>query len=336
MALGLSEATLVAIFLESILFGGFSILFAATLYTLYQKKSLSNTLTICSVCITMYILALIHITVNLQRVFEGFTSTTFQNGNSDTFFADIRTTSYITKVAVYEAQTVLGDGFMIYRLYVVWRKDKRILIPGVIWMLGSTSLAIYGVVSLCQLTSIASIFAMRIKNIGLSFYSITLGVNLICTAMIAYRIWKMERQMSEGAYRSRNLSAVLVSIIESGAIYSAWLIILIATFATNSLAYYPIFDALPSLIGIVFTLIIVRVALGLSAASESTSNISSHVYSQRPHHRPGTPIVPISVQMTSFRTTQNDAGDPVDVVIDRDRGSTSSGHVEYKSFVYTS
>lgn len=152
--------------------------------------------------------------VNLQRAIEGFTVFVFKEGGSDAFFNDVGATTYIMKEALYEAQTIIGDGFMvgrleicaihthgdekIYRLYIVWSKDKRILIPGAIWMSGSfcTSasdftasflsqcsavLAVYGLVSLSELSTVTPIFIAKIKHIGLSFYAITLGVNMICT-----------------------------------------------------------------------------------------------------------------------------------------------------------
>ena len=61
--------------------------------------------------------------------------------------------------------------------------------------------------------------------------------------MIAYRILILEKRLDGGGFRSRNLNIVVASIIESGAIYSAWLIALIATFATNSFGHYVVFDA---------------------------------------------------------------------------------------------
>ena len=62
--------------------------------------------------------------------------------------------------------------------------------------------------------------------------------------------------------------------------------------------------------GIVFTLIIVRIALGLASASES----ASHGLSQASSYRTSRPM-PISVQMTSFSTARNDMGDPIDLEI---------------------
>lgn len=76
MALGLSVATLVALFVESVLFGMceelmthflamlsisigvFNILFAATMFYLFGKRKVPNNAVISSVLIAMYVLAL--------------------------------------------------------------------------------------------------------------------------------------------------------------------------------------------------------------------------------------------------------------------------------------
>lgn len=56
-----------------------------------------------------------HMVVDLQRVIEGFTSAVHRKGGSDAFFNDIGAASYVVKIGVYEAQTILGDGFMVSR-----------------------------------------------------------------------------------------------------------------------------------------------------------------------------------------------------------------------------
>ena len=53
-------------------------------------------------------------------------------------------------------------------------------------------------------------------------------------------------------------------IIESGMIYSACLIILLSLYLSGSFAQYIVLDGVTQVIGIVFSLIIVRVGLGLS------------------------------------------------------------------------
>lgn len=57
--------------------------------------------------------------------------------------------------------------------------------------------------------------------------------------MIALRIWYVDR--SSGKYRQggqSNLQPVMVVVIESGAIYSSWLLALMAAYLANSWFHY--------------------------------------------------------------------------------------------------
>lgn len=58
-----------------------------------------------------------HIIVNLQRAIEGFTVAIDKSGGSDAFFNDVGATTYIIKEGLYEAQTLIGDGFMVGNIY---------------------------------------------------------------------------------------------------------------------------------------------------------------------------------------------------------------------------
>jgi len=69
-----------------------------------------------------------------------------------------------------------------------------------------------------------------------------------------------------------NLAAPMILIIESGAIYSVCLLTLIILYASGSFAQYIVFDAVTQIIGIVFSLIIVRIGLGLAPEQSKEYN----------------------------------------------------------------
>ena len=72
-------------------------------------------------------------------------------------------------------------------------------------------------------------------------------------------------------------------IIESGMIYSACLIILLSLYLSGSFAQYIVLDGVTQVIGIVFSLIIVRVGLGLSTdAATYTSQAFMSTFAAQP------------------------------------------------------
>ena len=96
-----------------------------------------------------------------------------------------------------------------------------------------------------------------------AFFATTLGTNVICTctssywdsisfinfmysALIAFRIWSVDR--ASGKYRETKstLKPVLAIVIESGAIYSASLMILLVIYFSHSWAYFILPQAVSS------------------------------------------------------------------------------------------
>ena len=97
-----------------------------------------------------------------------------------------------------------------------------------------------------------------------AFCTATLATNVICTctssywdptsiidftysAAIAFRIWSVDRACGKYREAKSTLKPMLAIVIESGAIYSASLTILLATYLSDSLAYLIWLHAVSSL-----------------------------------------------------------------------------------------
>lgn len=102
--------------------------------------------------------------------------------------------------------------------------------------------AIEGLLKLSKIDPNSFTFASSIKSWPIAFFCLTLVTNASCTALIAYRIWRIEQQTLI-VFKSRRLSPVVAIIIESGAIYSVFLIILIATYVPKSWSQYIFLNA---------------------------------------------------------------------------------------------
>lgn len=112
----------------------------------------------------------------------------------------------------------------------------------------------------------AEIFKEQFSRWISSFFALTLATNIICTGktshaaitswltsehipligLVAYKIWKVNKlSVRVGA---TNLMPVFLVVIESGALYSATLIALLATYLAGSWAQYLLIDALTPII----------------------------------------------------------------------------------------
>ncbi|KAF5311110.1 hypothetical protein D9619_007638 [Psilocybe cf. subviscida] len=120
--------------------------------------------------------------------------------------------------------------------------------------------------------------------------------------------------LPHGGDNQCNLGPAAAIIIESGVVYSSCMIILIALYASGSYAQNIVLDALTQILGIVFSIIIVRVAVGASGAtplkrasatlSETTGKSPFGLSIRSRIHWPGTTSKAVSVAPTTIRTDQ--------------------------------
>jgi len=214
-----------------------------------------------------------HLGIDIFRVLEAFTV----RPNAIEFFAVLAEPTSVIKSVIWVTQTVLGDAFVIYRAYIVWGHNRWVVLFPICCSMG-TAIAGYGAcAAFARSTPNTSVFA--ITNWITSLFSLSLSTNIICTSLVAFRIWSTHRRVKD--YGATNLWPVMIIVIESGAIYSAGLISLLVTYAVGSNGQYPALDAELPLVGIAFNLIIVRVGLGLAQNSSMGGAISSRGASSR-------------------------------------------------------
>ncbi|KDQ49552.1 hypothetical protein JAAARDRAFT_186972 [Jaapia argillacea MUCL 33604] len=259
------EAKLVSIFMQTLLYGVFCPLFFATIIVLRRKVAAQSGMSkvMMGTAITMFILATMHIGVNFTRIIKAFIIFKNEPGGPAAYFNELSNFTNIFGSTIYVAQTLLGDGFVLYRCAVVCgRKYWIVAFPGLLLM-GSTVTGIGILYSFAKVAQDAEIFLPELGHWIVSFFTLTLATNLICTGLVAARVWKINK-MSERV-GTANLMPVLLVIVESGAIYSATLLTLLFTYVADSWAQYLLLDAVSPIVGITFSLVILRLSLGLTA-----------------------------------------------------------------------
>jgi len=265
MPIAIDKAGIVALVVECCFFGIFTTFFCVTLWVLFNKSSTGRAsrflvLTVCS----LYILAVTHLSIDVCRAVQAFVGYADIPHGSIVFYGKLNEPTEIVKTAVYASETVLADSFFVWRCYVVWDKRWPIIVLPITMVIGTASSA----AGLCWAFSKAApgnvVFESVLAPWVASAWSTTLATNVTCTVLISFRIWRGQRRLKQ-AGMSSTLLPVMIIVIESGAIYSSGLISALAAYASGNNSQYIIRDFLPSLIGIVFTTIIIRVALGISS-----------------------------------------------------------------------
>lgn len=281
--IGLPEANFLALVLESLLYGSFCVLFVAAIWAIFTKRRVVN-YKLLSTLMAMWLLSTVHLILDVIRAKAAFVDApALPDGTPGSliYYLDLSNPLQAAKTAVYVTLTLVGDGFMIYRCYVVWGRWYMGLIPAM--MLCGTGVSGYGATyEFSKAAPGAQVFLPDIVPWVTSFIALTFSTNVICTALIVIRILSVQRAI--GGISTVNSSRVnlslkaIIIVTESAALYSASVLSLLISYSLGSNGQYTVLDLTSPLIGIVFTFIILRVTL----VSESEQIYSSAQRSTRP------------------------------------------------------
>ncbi|RDB26826.1 hypothetical protein Hypma_005347 [Hypsizygus marmoreus] len=256
MAFSAEESKLVSIFIQTLLYGAYIVLFTITCWVLIRRRPRGQSVhkTMLGIAVTMFILA-----------------------------------TMIFGSTIYVAQTLLGDSVVLLRCYLVWGSRLAVVAFPFLLLLGSTVTGIGILYSFARVVPQAEIFVVELSQWIVAFFSMTLATNIICTgtppasfpgslaipklatALVAYRIWSINR--TSISFSEHSLRPIMLLVIESGAIYSATLTALLILYKTESWFQYVLLDAVsPIVVRLVFSMVIVRIGLGITTTTGETGD----------------------------------------------------------------
>ncbi|KAG1895481.1 uncharacterized protein F5891DRAFT_668859 [Suillus fuscotomentosus] len=261
----LPEASLLALFLETLFYGVFFTFYWLALVILLKKRGIQRDLLI-PVATLLLCIATAHLIINFVRALEAFVFNVDTIG-ADAYYSNLASPLGLAKTALYITQPTVADSVLIWRCYVLNNRSLLVGIPGCIVLLANGAVGYYIVWSLSQ--AIAGSTALTtIPGLIVTFYTLTMFISIICTTLISWRIWRSRQSMSDG---SADLLPVMIVIVEGGAIYATSVLALLLAFLTGSNGEYPAMDIGPPVVGIVFCLIILQVHFHVGNNPQPTS-----------------------------------------------------------------
>jgi len=264
-ALRLDTANLVGLVMQAVCFGIFQVLFFACIYVLVSCRNTEsiNYHFLITACL-MWVLIGANFALSWSRVLDALIVLQPELRNDplaiDKYFGNLSHWKEVSRTACYVALTAVADSLFIYRCYIVWGRNPYIIVLPILLLCGSIT---SGIGIEVVISSGTDLFASSLASWAMSFFSISLVQNVITTFFIVFRIWRVNMNVSKIG-GSRSLWPVMAVLLESGAIYSSTLFVLLMTYVSGSFSQYIALDMLVPIIGIVFNLIIVRVGLGIS------------------------------------------------------------------------
>lgn len=310
MALSFSSSELIALCLESVLYGVYFVLFVGCIKVLISKRRrrAGGNLRLILVSSSLFVLITWHEVIDAIRLYMSYKRSETNTG-ADLYYANVTSMLSVMKTSVYLVETLASDLFILYRCYIVWNASVAIIaFPVLLYIadIGTGIAAVYTLTLFKQRQD--AVFNLEQERVTNSFFSCTLAVNSVCTGLIAYRIWRTQRQTRDAKMGS-NLTHVSIIVVESGAIYLSVLACNVAAFVLKSNLFNIFLDVTSPTIGIVFSLIIVRVGLGIS--SEETRHTMQSISFSMPSKTSGGntsrstgPIVFRSTTTTQFTDGQ--------------------------------
>ncbi|KAH9902424.1 hypothetical protein C8Q73DRAFT_2559 [Cubamyces lactineus] len=286
-------ANLVSMYIECALYGIFLLLSFSSLGLLVHRKRASCRALLTtprlsvwphriafvwallkSPLITVNVLLILTITVHwligMRRFFIAIVDhkETKQSGE---FLNNLSEGLEIARTAVLFVDMLLADMVITYRTWLVWRRDYRVIVIPCFTVAGLVASAIGLLYVFKTLNPNAGIFASTIAPWILGYCVATLATNLYGTAMIAYKICNINylaRKTGLMQTSGGSLLGGLAIFVESAALYSAWATLFVILYLSRSPLQTVGSGCGPSMIGISFMLITVRVGLGWSQESK--------------------------------------------------------------------
>jgi len=254
---------------------------------------------------------------HLKRMLDAFYTHREDEGGPEFYFNSVSHVTHVAKSAVYVTLTIVSDCLIVYRAWVVLRNKIMLGLLSLL-VLATAVLAYRNIYTLAHMPRDGSVYASDLSAWITSFNVLSAATNVLASALIAHRIWSINRRLGSFSHTGKTgIHPVIVIVVESGAVYAASLIILTVLYTTGDHAQYIVLDAITPLIGIVFSLIIIRVGLKLAGGDANHGSATWKLSvsegsgggrrSQPARH---TMARPIAVQMnTVYHTDARDISD---------------------------
>lgn len=255
----LDTAAVMSLTLEAILYGFSVLMFLGTIWIITYKRSIRdiNRPTL-AVATLLLLLSTAHITAGIIRVEDGLVN---HRGTSQSdpaaFFEDLSEGTFVVKNVLIILQTLLGDGLVIYRCYIVWQSVWIIVMPCIMWC-GIVVFGAFGVYNFAHASS-GNIFTNQNGHFVATFMILTLVTNLLSSGLLTYRIWINERQVSE-IRASKGKLPLLRVLVDAAVLYSAALCSSIICFVLSNNGLYVMADLNVPIISIAFYMVFIRIA----------------------------------------------------------------------------
>ncbi|KAL4261811.1 hypothetical protein AB1N83_006453 [Pleurotus pulmonarius] len=269
MGITLDKAAILALFLETLLYGIYLALCCLTFLVLVLRgeNGRKQRYRLVPLCIVMMILASASLIIDFVRVMQAFVVKNGRPIDAIAYYSVISHPLHLVKGVLYVTQIILGDAIVVWRCYVILDRRLLVLIPNLVVVLVNAGVGYTEVWELQKASSWTTTLRSGSPLI-MSFCTLTLCINVTCTAAVAWRIYRTRSPLIK---RTR-LTPILLAFVESGALYASSVLAAMIAYQSTSNVQYAVLDVVTPLVGITFYLIVLQIQFHLTSNVWNTND----------------------------------------------------------------
>ncbi|KAK7682406.1 hypothetical protein QCA50_014611 [Cerrena zonata] len=250
----------------------------------------------------------LHASISVGRVIYAFTTHTDQAGFAETYLSRQSSPLFLVKMVCTSVVIVLSDALIVLRTYIIWERSPRVILLPTLLLVADIGHSVEVMVIIYTNNE------FLVTPSLMFFAAISWGLNLLCSGLIGYRIWKSRRILQTYfAATGGRLNNALTIIIESALVYSLISLASLITTVLGAAALFSVTDVTPPLVGIVFLHVIISssnfkangathqssaVSDALSGHGPSDHQLESEVFNTQAHPPSSGVVVQVTLEKT--------------------------------------
>ncbi|KAI0716356.1 hypothetical protein C8Q76DRAFT_794677 [Earliella scabrosa] len=253
------NAELVGLWLQLLATGAYLTYFWKCVVALKENRREGNTSGwLLGVCVLIFLCTISDQVLALIRTYQAFGVHEGRPPDPTAYYADPTTKLAIAKNTFNILMTLLFDIIIVYRTFVVWSFDVRVIVLPVCFLLANIALGVMSTVALAEsrrgdVLSYATV-SVRFR----SYLILTFCLNALCAGLICWKIWRVNAMVSHLLSAESLTHHVLGIMVETAGIYCAYLLACIITNAAGTNVRFILLDPLPPFAAIIFSMMTVR------------------------------------------------------------------------------
>ncbi|KAI0771364.1 hypothetical protein BC629DRAFT_1531366 [Irpex lacteus] len=203
----------------------------------------------CGLVVVQLLLSSFHNGLCLQQLLYGFIDTS----NPEAYFSNQGQPSHVGQTATYLFNNLFADSVLVWilivsyytlfnfckawRLYIVYGKNRWIILPYGVLILGATTTCIGVLITVTGRQNFQQLFANTLAGWLDTYWGLTITTQVSASCLIAYKIWTTRRTLrySRSSRAAKSMS-VLWLVLESGALLSSTTVVLLSFYVTHKVA----------------------------------------------------------------------------------------------------